>query len=79
MADNTAFAETVYRIHGGKGHEFIEVCPDADVGGMVEIRMRSDDGKEILHRIPMDPDMAPLVAEALVKCARDLKENPVLG
>ena len=37
--------ETIYRVYNDKSGEYIEVGPDADGIGLIEVRMYTDDGK----------------------------------
>ncbi len=58
--------ETIYRVYNDKSGEYIEVGPDADGIGLIEIRMYTDDGK-ISQRVMGTSIEMKLVAEAILK------------
>lgn len=54
--------------------EYIEVGPDRDVLGLVEIRQKEPNGK-ISARISMTIEAATLVSKALSMCANELQQE----
>ena len=52
-------------------YECVEIGPDRDGLGQVEIRFKTDDGK-IGSRMYYDPAQARLVARAMLACADDI-------
>jgi hypothetical protein len=64
--------ETWRKIFHADYHQQIEVRPDQDCGGMVEVVQREDNGKEVA-RIAMSKESAVLVAAALVSCAGEIE------
>ena len=68
-----ADTEIVRRIHHVDFHELIEVGEDKDGLGMVEIRA-FDDGKQYAD-LRMSLSSAEHVAQAILDCVRELKEQ----
>lgn len=63
--------ETMREIWDDKNDDCVEVGPDRDALGMVEIRFKTDNGA-IGERIGFSPDRARLVAQAMLACADEL-------
>jgi hypothetical protein len=63
--------ETLYEIWPNDGDGWsVEVGPDRDGLGCVEIRFK-EDGHKIKERMTFGPEIALLVGEAIVKAAND--------
>lgn len=71
----TYWQETVRKVGSDDWDgEHIEVGPDADGSGCVEIRYRDKDGSLTCSRITLGPpDAAILVAAAIIECVTDLR------
>lgn len=65
-------SETLREIWGDTPEELVEVGPDRDGFGCVEVRLRLD-GK-IVERMSFAPEQADLVAEAIKACATELRQ-----
>ncbi len=63
--------ETMREIWDDKYGDCVEVGPDRDALGMVEIRYKTDDGA-IGSRLSFPPERARLVAQAMLVCADEL-------
>lgn len=70
MGDYTL--EIVRQIWHDKNGDRVEVGPDSDGLGLVEIRHR-DMYSKITARITLEPDAASMVAAAMLACAKELK------
>ena len=67
--------ETMREIWPDRGSgEYIEVGPDREGTGLVEIRQKQHDGK-ISDRITMFLDCAFLVAESINRCVKELQDK----
>ena len=66
MSDNKYTIENHVRIYDDKNGDFIQVKPDADGLGLVEIS-RSCDGK-MENNICVSPEEALLLAKAIIQC-----------
>lgn len=61
-----------YKIYNNEDGSYIEVCPDADGLGLVEVRYV--DEKEVIHeRLTFQPEQAYLVSTAINNCTSDLE------
>lgn len=69
MASELEIMREIWPDHGDG--EYLEVGPDRDGTGCVEIRQKEPDGK-ISARITMSPEFARLLAGALYSCATEL-------
>ena len=69
--------ETVREIWNDRYNEgCIEVGPDRDCLGLVEIRKRDDDkNAKIFNRMTFTTEQAQLVAQALTACANELERK----
>ena len=65
--------EIVHQIWDDKTGERVEVGPDADSIGLIEIRQVDSTGK-IVERITINPEIAEMVARAINGCKRELAE-----
>jgi hypothetical protein len=65
--------ELVTKIWDNTGGTRFEICPDADGLGCVEIRFVNEDGK-ICDRMTFPPEIAQAMADAILLCAKQLKE-----
>jgi len=63
--------ELIRKIWNDKTGESLEVGPDSDSNGLVEVRSRDDQGK-IMNRLSMTPEQALLVAEAIKACSLEI-------
>lgn len=54
-------------------YEHFEIGPDRDGLGCVEVRMKDKEGK-ILERFAVAPEMAELIGQAMILCAKELKQ-----
>jgi len=69
--------ETMREIWPGDGDgERIEVGPDRDGLGLVEIRMREEDNT-VSNRIIIAPEGATLIATALCACANEIEKRVI--
>lgn len=73
MTSKNWSCEVMREIWDNTGDDVIEVGPDRDGLGAVEIRLRDRAGK-ILERLTFQPDgQADLVADAIKACASELR------
>ena len=63
--------ETMREIWDDKHGDCVEVGPDRDALGMVEIRYKTDDGA-IGSRVSFQAERARLVAQAVLQCADEM-------
>jgi hypothetical protein len=64
--------ETIRQIWSNFGYR-IEIGPDADGLGVIEIRYIEKDGEQPIGRITMDGDLAKLVAKVLTEYVAELE------
>ena len=64
--------EIQYKVWDVENQQFIQVAPDVDGLGCVEVSYLHSG---IVERITMPPEMAPLVAEAIKKVAEHIIAN----
>jgi hypothetical protein len=63
--------ETVVQVWNDKTGDRVDVCPDCDALGLVEVRQVHGDGR-ISSRVTMTPAQALLVAGAITKVASEV-------
>lgn len=68
-------AETVIQVWNDEHGDRVEVGPDRDGLGLVEIRSYTDDN-QIGSRITLAPEQAVLIAEAILKLYGEKHEVP---
>ena len=64
--------ETLREIWNDMDKSIVEIGPDRDGLGCVEVRYRDEDSK-IKERLSFPPDQALMVAAALERCAMEMK------
>ena len=64
--------ETLREIFNDEDKSCVEIGPDRDGLGLVEIRYREDNGK-VTERMSFPPDQAKLVIEAMKGCIADFE------
>jgi hypothetical protein len=65
--------EVLRQIWNDKTGDLVEVGPDRDGLDLVELRQKIDGGEEVV-RISMPSEQATLVAQAMLRCAREMRE-----
>lgn len=63
--------ETMREIWDDKHGDRVEVGPDRDALGMVEVRYKTEDGA-IASRVAFSPEQARMVAHVMLLCADEL-------
>lgn len=71
--EHTYEMETVREIWPPTGSERYEIGPDRDGLGLVEIRVR-ESGGGISARMTFEPELAKLVATAMLKCCNEITD-----
>lgn len=66
--------ETVREIWNDADKSCVEIGPDRDGLGCVEIRYKSEAGK-VVERMTLSPAMAILISKALSLCANELENK----
>ena len=66
--------ETIYRIRNDDDKTWIEISPDENGFGDVELRKYNEDGK-VVDRFDMDIEEAPAVARFILKVVDEIKGN----
>lgn len=64
--------ETMREIWGPDGEFVIEVGPDRDGLGCVEIRLKDPPDSKTDFRLPVSPAVARLLSQAIALCAEEL-------
>lgn len=64
--------EPSFKIYNDHTGDYIEVCPDDDGIGCVEVRLWE---KGIVERMIFAPKQAELVADSMIKIASELKNR----
>lgn len=75
MADHKVFMEVSRQVYPGDGAEWVEIRPDPDGLGMVELVQRDGKTDEILNRMSIPREMIPKVAFAMTACMTDIEDN----
>ena len=72
--ENKFSVEKFFRVYNDKTGDYIEVCPDADGLGLIEIRQCNRNGG-IGERITLEAECAALIAEGLRQAAANIQSH----
>lgn len=67
--------EKMWEVWNDDDGTHVEIGPDRDCFGFIEIRRKDEKGK-IVERFAFNPEEAKLIAEAILSCYSELKTNP---